>query len=72
MPKAVLEFMLPEDQEAFDDACLGEPYRLVLCDLDQWLRTKVKYEDVVEIGGLRDARDMLHELLADHDVSLRR
>lgn len=45
MPKATLEFNLPEDKEDFMYATEGVNYMLVLYNLDQYLRGRTKYAD---------------------------
>jgi len=43
MPKAILEFDLPEEQSEFENALNGVNYRILLGDLYTWLRAKWKY-----------------------------
>ena len=43
--KAYLVFKLPEDKEEYQDAVNGTNYKMVLEDLDDFFRTKVKYEN---------------------------
>jgi len=70
MPKAILEFTLPEDREAFDDAVKGEYYRYALEELRNVFRNKAKYtEDKVEwseaydlfLETMRDFRETMQE-----------
>lgn len=44
MPKAVLEFNLPEENSEFREALNGGKYVMVLQELDRYLRGKCKYE----------------------------
>ena len=55
--KAILEFNLPEDEEQFDVASRGMDWALIVWDIDQLLRKKLKYEEHV-----RDTRNTLEEL----------
>ena len=42
--KAILEFNLPEDKEEFDTALKGMDWALLVLDIDQFIRNKIKYE----------------------------
>ena len=42
--KAILEFNLPEDKEEFDVASRGMDWALLVLDIDQFIRNKIKYE----------------------------
>ena len=42
--KATLEFNLPEDQEQFNTAAKAMDWALLACDIDQFIRNKIKYE----------------------------
>ena len=53
--KAILQFNLPEEQDEFEVAQNGWKYRRVISDIDQYLRTVVKYGDVRLCGGVLDA-----------------
>jgi hypothetical protein len=63
--KAILEFNLPEDQDQFEQASKGMDWALAMLDLDNWLRSKLKYEEldanVNEV--LTQCRDELHEFM---------
>ena len=43
MPKALLEFNLPEEEQEHRDALDGTNWKLVAWDLDQMLRNAIKY-----------------------------
>ncbi len=45
MPKAILEFNLPEEQAEFDLAVNGDKYRIALEDLRDVLRTNAKHRE---------------------------
>ena len=42
--KAILEFELPEDKENFDASAKGMDRALLVWDIDQFIRNKIKYE----------------------------
>ncbi len=42
--KATLEFNLPEDKEEFDAASKGMDWALLVWDINQFIRNKIKYE----------------------------
>jgi hypothetical protein len=67
MPKAVLEFNLPEEKEEFELAQRGISYKIVLDDLDNWLRAKVKYEDM-NIISVNSVREKLRELMEEQEL----
>lgn len=43
--KAYLVFKLPQENEEYENAVNGIKYRIVLEDLDDFFRSKVKYEN---------------------------
>ncbi|NBO56610.1 MAG: hypothetical protein EBU84_18925 [Actinobacteria bacterium] len=44
--KGTLTFDLPEESEEFELARNGWRYKAALEDMDNWLRSKLKYEDL--------------------------
>jgi hypothetical protein len=73
MAKATITFTLPEEQQDFHDAVHVSDYKMVLWDLDQRLRSKLKYDDTLDdisVAAYQDARDMLHGFLNDYGVSI--
>ena len=72
--KAILEFNLPEDQSDFELATNGYKWQLVAWELDQWLRSQIKYspeemsQDVYD--KLQECRDKLHEIKNDYNLKL--
>lgn len=70
--KAVLEFQLPDEQEEFKLAQDGVLYSIVLHELDNYLRGKIKYEDLPEeIDKIyQEIRDKLHEFSNEHGVEV--
>ena len=73
MAQATITYNLPEEQEDFNNAVHASDYKMVLWDLDQKLRAKVKYDDSLDeksANAYQDARDMLRELMHDYGVTL--
>jgi len=70
--KAILEFSLPEDKEQFEVASKASDLYFVLWDLDQYLRGKVKYNDLSEneYTIYESTRDKLYELLEEYNCSM--
>jgi hypothetical protein len=72
MPKATLEFTLPEEKNELKLATEGAKLLLVISSLEQWLRTKIKYnpnnmsED--KLSALIDVQGMLGELIIKEGV----
>lgn len=73
--KAILEFNLPEEQEHFEDAANGWKWSHAMWQLDQFLRTKVKYasDDAHEesINAFAEAREELHRILREDNLEMR-
>jgi uncharacterized protein (DUF1800 family) len=70
---ATLTFTLPEEQEEFYLAAKGADWRIVLEDMDNYLRGRLKHEDVSEdvATALDAARERLYTLVAERGLSLR-
>ena len=69
---ATLTFSLPEEQEEFYLAAKGVEWRIVLEDMDRYLRGRLKHEDLPEDAdkALDEARQKLHEFVAERGLSL--
>jgi len=69
--KAILEFELPEDKENFDASAKGMDWAIVAWDLDQLLRKKLKYGNLLPntTAELEEIRDTLNEMLADRGLT---
>lgn len=71
MPKTTLTFSLPEEAELLHLALNGAGYHAALWDLDQYLRSRLKYEllpaDVAD--ALQAVRDQLYACMQAEDVS---
>ena len=65
--KAILEFNLPEDKEEFEVASKAMDWSLVVWDMEQHLRKKLKYDNDYETPNqaLEHMRETLNELLVD-------
>ena len=65
--KATIEFNLPEDEEQFNVANKGMDWALVAWDIDQLLRKKLKYGNLLPNtrAELEEIRDTLNEMLVD-------
>ena len=57
--KARLEYNLPEDQEQFDVASKSMDWALLVWDIEQFMRNKIKYDQDTN-GVLQLVRDRLH------------
>jgi hypothetical protein len=70
--KAVLEFDLPEENHAFYMAVNASGMHSVLHDYDQWLRSKIKYEDLNDDKHqvFQACRDQLRTLLYEENIDL--
>lgn len=63
MSKVILEFDMYEDREAYEHALSGSKYLAVLQEFDNYLRGRLKYEELPEAvhEALSAARNRLHE-----------
>lgn len=73
MAKVILEFDPFEDREEMESAINGSKWKMLVWDLDQHLRSELKYNDVIT-GDVYDAlekiRKHLHELKNDSGLTL--
>lgn len=75
MTIAKLEFDLPEDQDDFTLATKGADLYFVLGDIDQFLRSILKYEadeynEKNALDVVRSIREELHEMMDNRNLSL--
>ncbi|NBO98742.1 MAG: hypothetical protein EBU90_01260 [Proteobacteria bacterium] len=74
MSKAILKFNLPEEQEEFEMALNATKYCVVLHNIDQTLRNKIKYADENAtdeyINTLQMIRDELWMFIEENDISI--
>jgi hypothetical protein len=70
--KATLTFSLPEEEYEYSNAVEGAKMRSVLWDLDQWLRAKLKYEELTDgkYDAFKETRDHLRSLLVEENIDL--
>ena len=72
--KAILEFVLPEENTEFQSAIRGDDALAVLIELDEYLRSFIKYtpDDTPKeaLDAYQAIRDELRRLLDLHDVTL--
>ena len=64
MPKARLEFTLPEEQEEFDAAVNVGKYQSALNDIYNFLRADSKYG----VGKYQDVYDKFWDIMQEHDI----
>lgn len=62
-----LKFQLPEDEEQMHVAIQAMSYWRVLSDINEYLRTEIKYHDRTEY---QEVRDKLYELMEEHHINL--
>jgi hypothetical protein len=69
---ATLTFTLPEEAEDLDLARKGVDWRIVVEDMDGYLRGRLKHEDLAPDAdkALDEARQRLHEFVAERGLSL--
>lgn len=71
--EGILKFPLPECQEDFETAINSYKWKLAMWDIDQWLRSQLKYRDDYkenEYETLEKCRDMLYEKLNDYGLKM--
>ena len=70
--EAILKFNLPEEQTEFNNAVNGAKWSLVAWELDQWLRSQIKYSPDEMSQEAYDAfeqcRDKLHEIKGEYGL----
>jgi len=85
MPKAILEFNLPEEREEYETTCKAGAMHSILWELDMtYLRSAIKYESSSDnklaellknnpentLAVLEAVREQLYLLLNEYDVKL--
>ena len=70
--KAALTFNLPEEEHEYTNAVSGSKMRHILWDVDQFLRAKLKYEELSDgqYDAFKETRDHLRRLLNDENIDL--
>jgi hypothetical protein len=69
---ATLTFSLPEEQEEFDRAAKGADWRMIVEDMDGWLRSKLKHEELTpeQDAAYEEARKHLFSILEERGLQL--
>ena len=73
MAKVTLEFDPFEDREEMESALNGAKWKMLVWDLDQHLRSELKYNDAVTgeaYAALEKIRERLHELKSESGLTL--
>ena len=72
MPKAILEFDLPEENEAYKNAVKGIDFYCAIFDIYNYLRSKYKYEDLpdAEHDTITEVYEKFFDILKDNEVDL--
>ena len=73
MAKVTLEFDPIEDRDDMESAINGWKWKMLVWDLDQHLRSELKYNDAVTgeaYAALEKIRERLHELKTDSGLTL--
>ena len=60
MQRLTVSWDLPEDHSEFMDAYNGWRWKLIVSELDEWLRREIKYKDR---EGFQEVRERLHEIV---------
>jgi hypothetical protein len=70
--KVILEFDLPEENYEYLNATNGTKFRCVLWALDQWMRAKLKFEELSDgqYDAIKETRDQLRALLQDENIDI--
>jgi hypothetical protein len=70
--KAKLTFDLPEESHEWENALQGSKMRSTLWEHDQWLRSKIKYEDLndEQYQVYQGCRDHLRTLLIENNIDI--
>lgn len=70
--KATLTFNLPDEQHEYAMANKGIYMTNIIWDLDQWLRSELKYNgSITEIQGniYEKVRDQLRDIMSEHGLT---
>lgn len=70
--KATITFTLPEEEHEYRSAIEGEKMRAILWDVDQFLRAKMKYEELSDgqYDAFKETREHLRRLLIEENIDL--
>lgn len=70
--RATISFTLPEEQQEFEMSTKGILYSIVLSDLDNYLRSKIKHSQLSTDAyeAYADARRTLRDLASDRKIEV--
>ncbi len=69
MPKATLEFSLPEERSEFDDCLAGSSWQIVMWDLKQWLRDNYKWDKGdISVDAADKVSCKINELMEEYNI----
>lgn len=71
--KAQLTFNLPDEQIEFNDAINGSNYRAIIWEMDQYLRSQLKHEQLWDEkvhDKVQEIRDELQSILENHSITM--
>lgn len=70
--EGILKFNLPEEEPEFRMAVNAGNYYSSLWEMDQWLRSEIKYNDSLtenEYETYEKVRDKLREIMSENDIN---
>lgn len=72
MPTVWMKFQLPDEESEYLDAAFGTQMSLALWDIDEGLRTAIKYnsDDLPSeaLEGVEHARNIVHDVLSERGL----
>jgi hypothetical protein len=70
--KATITFTFLEENHEYRNAIEGEKMRVILWDVDQFLRAKMKYEELSDgqYDAFKETREHLRRLLIEENIDL--
>jgi len=71
--KSTITFNLPQEQKELENALNGTKYRSILTDLDEMLRSKLKYDETLtgeQEQIYQELRDSIQEAFDDWNLNL--
>jgi hypothetical protein len=69
MPKVMLLFRTPEENQELAAAQQGMALSCAFWDLDNWLRDLSKYQDKTRVD-ISDVRSKIREVLTNHEITV--
>jgi hypothetical protein len=70
--KAKITFNLPDEESEFKDAINGNAYKAVIWEIDQYLRSQLKHEEMSDETSERvlQIRHELHSIIQSHHLTM--